>query len=397
MFSRVSVRFALALILAALFSIPQMSFAQLWEREPEKLTDSGGTDSNPVIIWCEHGFAVVWFRSNQLRYTLLDENCDQAKQPVTIYSTYWEFQDKVCDIAYRDGYFYVVFLEPVTAGKQVMLQRVHYNYDPVGARVQLTTGSYSHAFPRLVWNGKEFGLAYIRAHAGQGGYDVMFQRFNSQMEAIGQSKYIAAGSENKHFLDLVWSGKFWGLAWMHDTKTIVFQRLKRNGRLKQARRTVFSYPGAAYNPKGLDLIVRDGKAYALAFSWRKDQSEVEQVYFQRLRRNGKNLGQPVRASNTTVGARFPAVTWDALQRHYGVFWSDGRDKGMPPSYGIGIYATLLDARGVDYVRDYALDLNQSDDYQPAVANNGDVAVLVYTAQSGLKADIYAVKMICEAW
>ena len=128
MFSRVSMRFVLAAALAALFAIPQMSIAQkLWEQEPEKLTDGSGIDSHPRILWCEHGFGVVWFRSNELRYTLLDENCDQQKQPVTIYSTYWEFQEKECDIAYRDDYFYVVFLEVVGNGKQVMLQRVHYN------------------------------------------------------------------------------------------------------------------------------------------------------------------------------------------------------------------------------------------------------------------------------
>jgi len=121
-------RFVLAAALAALFAIPQMSIAQkLWEQEPEKLTDGSGIDSHPRILWCEHGFGVVWFRSNELRYTLLDENCDQQKQPVTIYSTYWEFQEKECDIAYRDDYFYVVFLEVVGNGKQVMLQRVHYN------------------------------------------------------------------------------------------------------------------------------------------------------------------------------------------------------------------------------------------------------------------------------
>ena len=248
-----------------------------------------------------------------------------------------------------------------------------------------------------MWNGKEFGLAYIHVHAGQASYDVMFQRFDKQMEKIGQPKYVATGSANKYFSDLVWSGKFWGLAWVQDLDTVVFQRLKRNGKNKQVRRTVFNYPGAEYSVKDLDLIVRDGKAYALAFSWRKEQSEVSQIYFQRLRRNGKNQGGIVRASNTTVKARYPALTWDGMQKHYGVFWSDGKDNGQPLSYGIGIYATLLDIKGVDYERDYALDLSQSNDYESAVANNGDVVVLVYAAYSGLNADIYAVKMICEAW
>jgi hypothetical protein len=390
-------RAALLLAAASLFALPQPSSAQLWEKDPVMLSGGNAIESYPVVAWGDHGFGVVWFRGdNEIRYTLLDENCVQSKQPTTIYSTHSEFDDKKASITYKDDLFYIVFLQYAEDGRQVFLQRVHYNYDPFGAAKQLTSGSGTRAFPKLVWNGTEFGLLYIRIYPGTTGRELYFQRYDGSFNEIGAPKLIAWNPNNLYFCDLVWTGKYWGVAWVHEDSVIHFQRLKIDGNTKGPRKTVFTSTNSQF-PKDIDLEPGDRGGFALAFSWKKGENDPSQIYVQLLRKNGKNMGRLRQASDSTIGARNPTITWDKLQKHFGVFWSDGRDKGIAPSYGIGIYASLLTKKGVPYEQDYQLTWTQADDREAMIVNNGDVALLVFTAYQGLDVDVFATRLICESW
>jgi hypothetical protein len=378
-----------AFIPALLLALPQESPAQSEDYNPVRLTSGKSVETHPIVAWGDHGFGVVWFKGNELRYTLLDENCQQSKKPITIYSG-WQLDDKNADIAYREDYFYVVFLDYDQYKQQVWLQRVHYDYTLSGSAEQLTFSSINHTYPRLVWSGKEFGLLYIIAYAGDTGRDLCFQCYDCEFNPIGEPTLITRAYNNLYFCDLVWSGNYWGVAWVHNDKYIYFQRLKRNGRMKGNMQGVFVSPDTQI-PKDVDLEPGDKGGYAVVFRWKANDTSPAQIYAQILRKNGKRNGPLRQVSNATVAASTPSITWDAPRKQYGVFWSDER------SNDIAIRASLLDRKGVVLKGDGQMTQTTAKDYDPKVVNNGDVAMLVFAAYKGLKADVYALSMICEDW
>ena len=149
------------------------------------------------------------------------------------------------------------------------------------------------------------------------------------------------------------------------------------------------------------MIVRDSKAYACAFRWRKIPAGPSQVWLQRMKKNGTKKGPRRQISHSTGVASEPAITWDRLLKQYGIFWSDNRDNeaplASPPTVSNNIYGALLNKAGVAYVTDHKLTDGAGQDRWPVAANNGDVAMLLWTRMLLPNMDIWSTRMIIEFW
>jgi len=392
------VRTIILLLLLVVFARP--AAAQFYEKSITNVTSSTAVEKFPAVEW-GNGFGVVWYRGNSLRYTRFDENNKQCKSPITIYTSPNGFFGYSPGIVYFNSLFHVIFVRKVGTYTHVFLRRVHYNYDPFGTARQLTSGDNYHSRPAVAYNGSEVGLAYIRS-AGDGKPNyIFFQRYDTLWNPVGIPVQVYKSSKYLDNLNLVWSGKYWGFAWVVNNKKIVFQRLRSNGKKKGGVKKVFSSNNSS-PPAWLRMVARDSGAYACAFNWRKGPSGgSQQIWFRRLRKNGKPTGPLRQISHSTGDAYEPALTWDRLQQHYGIFWSDTRDNeappGSPPSVGNNIYGALLSKAGVPYVTDTALTSTSGYDRWPAIVNNGDIAQLVWTRTYLPNMDIWSAAMICEFW
>jgi len=257
------VRTIILLLLLVVFARP--AAAQFHEKSITNVTSSTAVEKFPAVEW-GNGFGVVWYRGNSLRYTRFDENNKQCKSPITIYTSPNGFFGYSPGIVYFNSLFHVIFVRKVGTYTHVFLRRVHYNYDPFGTARQLTSGDNYHSRPAVAYNGSEVGLAYIRS-AGD-----------------GKPNY----------------GKYWGFAWVVNNKKIVFQRLRSNGKKKGGVKKVFSSNNSS-PPAWLRMVARDSGAYACAFNWRKGPSGgSQQIWFRRLRKNGKPTG-PLRQISHSTG------------------------------------------------------------------------------------------------
>ena len=391
--ARGMVRAALVAVCLVAATIP--ASAQFYESTPENVTASDVQEKNPAVAW-GNGFGAVWFRGNDIRYTRFDENNDQYDDPITIYTSSTGFVGDDLEVLYYNTLFYASFVRRTSPYSHIFVKRVHYDYDPFGPVKQLTSGDYYYEEPELAHNGTDFGFAYTRT-AGTGRTNfIFFQRLDNSLSPIGLPVQIYASKKSIEDLNLVWSGKFWGLAWVVNGKKIMIQRLRANAYKKGSRSTVFrSRNGAGLG--WLRMIRRDANAYACVFNWANPSPGPQQVWFLRLRQTGKRKGSLVQVSHTTTGAYEPTLTFDALLKQYGVFWSDTRDNSNSPPIGANIYGALLAANGTEYVADTALTMGSGQDRWPVIVNNGDVGQVLWTRFELPNMDIWSTRMIVEAW
>lgn len=390
---------SIPLFLAAL---PVFSQAQFYESTPVNISNSSFNETNPAVAWGSIYFGAVWFRGNDLIYAQVDENGAKVGNSFKIYTSPTGYWGKRLGFVYTGSNFVVAFARKVGNFTQIFLLRVHPSGDPLGTAVQVTSGQYHHSNPTLIWNGTVLGVAYFRTGSGLNDpHSVFFQRrqSNSGLSQVGGQVEVFTSLLYPDYLNLSWSGQFYALAWVLENEKIVFQRVKADGSLKGGLKTVFKTKSSS-GPADLKMKSRDAKAYAIAFRWKKKQNSGTQVFFQRLKKTGVKKGKIFQISHSPAasGATEPAITWDGLEKHYGVFWSDARDNASPPSMSNNLYAAKLRKNGKSIVADYRLTYSGPQDRFPAVVNNGDVALLAFTRFPTLvSGQIFVTRMIIEGW
>ena len=387
------VRFLFAAVIVAAAAVP--AAAQFYESTPENATASDVKEMNVAVAW-GNGFGAVWFRGDDIRYTRFDENNDQYDDPITIYTSPTGFVGDDLEVLYYNNLFYASFVRSTSPNSHVFVKRVHYNYDPFGPAKQLTSGNYYYGEPELAHNGTEFGFAYTRTAGADEVKYIFFQRLDNSLEPIGDPLRVFATKKDIDDLNLVWSGRYWGLAWIYNDKKIMIQRMRTNGTKKGARRIPFKSTNA-HGVGWLRMVRRDAGAYACVFTWATPAASAQQIWFMRLRKTGKRFGLARQVSTTTGTAYEPTLTFDSLLKHYGVFWSDTRDNSNSPLIAANIYGAQLRSNGTILVGDTAITMGSGQDRWPVAVNNGDVGQLMWTRFELPNMDIWSTRMIVEAW
>ena len=337
-----------------------------------------------------NNFGVTWYRGKQLRFARVDENADLLAPPITIYNSPSDFAGRAPSIIYADGQWHIAFVRRVNTYSHVFVRRVDSSGNTVGATLQVTSGKKHYLNPRLAIAGQEIGLGYFRAEPGNA-RSVHFQRMSTNGSTIGAPHEVYTSTLYADFLNLVWSGKFFGFSWVQDNKIILFQRVKTDGTKKGGLVTVFTSKTSAA-VLDLMMISRDAKAYALVFRWQGPTTSTYQAYFMRQKKNGKKKGVLRQVSHATSGVLVdgPTLVWDRLVKRYGVFWSDNRTNPYD------LYATKLNVGGGIVVSDYQFTNSNPQDRWPKIVSNGDVALLTYS-RFGPPFQIFVCKLIVEFW
>lgn len=383
-------------VFVSLLVLPAQASAQFYEQAVKNISNSDSVERRPVVVWNGY-FGVAWVRGNDIRFARLDENGNVVSGPATVYTSPVTLWGEDLHLVYGENKWLIAFAQRIGGQPKIYLLTLNPGGSPIGSAQQITTGSNYYHSPDIAWSGNEFGLAYVKETGGSGlTFTAEFQLLNNSGNKIGAPVAITSGTGYLSDINVCWSGKFFAVSWIGGNDKILLQRFRTSGAKKGGIVTVFN-SNNSNGPGGLKMITRDAKAYAIVFSWRSNSNPSQQVYFMRLRRNGKRKGVMRRISHdpSSGGSTEPAFVYDRLTKRYGIFWTDHRDQvsGMSAN----IYAAKLNNSGGIIVTDYAFTFDNPQDRWPEVATSGDAALLLFTRMVLPNMQIYVSKMIVEAW
>lgn len=384
------------LLFGILVILPARASAQFYESPVKNISKSESVERRPVVTWGDY-FGVVWVRGKDIRFARVDENGNVISGPATVHTSKEGLWGEDLHLVYTGSKWFIAFAQKFNGKSNIFLLTLNSGGSPLGAAQRITTGSLYYNSPGIAWSGNGFGLTYVKATGGLSSTNTLeFQLLNGTGAKSGAVVEITSGSNYLSDTNICWSGKFFAVAWIEENDEIHLQRLRTSGAKKGGIVTVFN-PNNSNAPGGLKMITRDAKAYAVVFAWRSNTNPSRQIYFMRLKKNGKMKGVMRQISHdpSSGGSFEPAVVWDRLTKRYGIFWSDQRDQisGMSAN----IYAAKLNGSGGIIVTDYPFTLDNPQDRWPTVATSGDAALLTFTRMVLPQMQVYCSKMIVEAW
>jgi hypothetical protein len=201
----------------------------------------------------------------------------------------------------------------------------------IGPEVRVTDNLGLSAYASLAWSGTEFGLAWRDDRDGN--HEIYFARLDAAGSLIGEARRISHADELSGWPSLVWNGREYGLAWHDETdggREIYFTRLRPNGDklMPDLRVTVDS--GMSSNPS----LVWSGEEYGVA--WHDDRDGNLEIYFARIDAAGEKIGSDERV--TVWSGESSQVELATSGTTYGLVWHDDRD-GAWEVYFARLYAS----------------------------------------------------------
>jgi hypothetical protein len=186
-------------------------------------------------------------------------------------------------------------------------------------------GSGGIADVALAWNGKLFAVAWSEAAGGS--RRVMLQRVRPGGEKIGPALQVSAAGGVNRQPQVAWSGEDWAVVWTNEVRT--------PGKDALAYRVFFSLvPAEAGAPRATSelkissaservALAATGREFGLA--WVENLDPMGSVvFFQRLARDGKLQGIPLKVSDEApLNCGRPDLAWAG--DGFGVTWHDDRE------------------------------------------------------------------------
>ncbi len=284
--------------------------------DPEiRVTAAAGVSSYPSVVWTGTEYGVAW-RDN------------------------------------RDGNEEIYFVRLNAAGLRLGTER------------RITNAAGASAWPSLVWNGEEYGLAWYDERDGN--REIYFTRLHASGNKIRSEVRITNNAALSQQPALDWSGKEWGIAW-HDNRfgntEILFARLDAAGTKLGGDLRITNSAGASENV----ALVSNGAIHGMA--WHDYRDGVWEIYFARVDLGGAKLGADLRLTNNASTSGWPDVAWNGSE--FGVFWHDQRDGVWE------LYERSVDTRGVPTSPETRLTFEGDGSYQPSVVWSGNGYALAW--------------------
>lgn len=260
---------------------------------------------------------------------------------------------------------------------EVYFARISESGETLGSERRITTDAAQSYSPSLVWNGEEYGLAWVDERDGSP--EIYFTRFSQEGERIGQETRVTTSLDSARLPSVVWADGEYGVAWedhRDDGIEIYFARLSSEGALvREVRITMIS--GGSSNPS----LLWTGEEYGLA--WDDNQvSFDEEIFLVRIDRDGEKLIDRIRVSNTYAQSILPTLAWTGSE--YLVAWNDGRDDNWE------IYFARITLDGD--VEEHRLSFDIADSYAPRVAWTGQTLGIVWQDNRGGYWNVYAAEV-----
>ena len=196
--------------------------------------------------------------------------------------------------------------------------------DDVPARIgfdrRLTVQAAASRTPVLVWNGADFGVAWLDERNQSS--EVYFTRISATGERLSPDvrvSNLAAGGTARD-VRAVWGDGGFGVAWTDNragNNDIYFARLNADGVLQGDNLRVTDNPADQRTP----TIAWAAGEYGLAWRDSREGHGLE-IYFTRLSADGRKLGDDLRVTEDPGQSVTPTLAWNG--QSYGLLWRDFR-------------------------------------------------------------------------
>jgi hypothetical protein len=254
---------------------------------------------------------------------------------------------------------------------------------PTGPAVHV--GGYIPNFGRprcdIGWSGNSYGVVFVYE------FEIRFRRFDAGLDEIGSEKLVAFAPNGIADPDVVWTGQEYGVAWSGARETssleIFFRRVSDNGDpLSPDTRVTFASRNSEY-----PSLVWTGSQFGIA--WQDFRDGRLEIYFARLDANGNKLGADTRVTTHVSGAAqddegHPSLIWDG--QAFELVWADSRDGTL------GIYWAKLDASGTKRTPDIRVSSPASKATFPSFAAAGQDSWVAWQDVRGGAAEVYIARL-----
>ena len=218
-------------------------------------------------------------------------------------------------LAYNGTSFGVVWKDTRSANrnKETYFAKLNLRGQKEGVDVKVSNGEAEYAYPKIAWNGNDYGVFWAGGWAPVGASStLLYRRVDSNGSLLGDITTLVSTSSNQDRtylvdIEVVWTGDRYGIFWTKvdsvfgSRQEVYFFTADRFGtRLTPDLQLISELGGSS-----LDIQVAwNGNGYGLVYG----------TYFRRIDAAGNTLLGPV-----SLGlGRYPKVTWDGSG--YGVTW-----------------------------------------------------------------------------
>ena len=256
--SRFSFPFLATLIIIAPLALPVDARAECAVIDPPAevrvTTDNDFFSNKPQIGWTDAAtFGITWMEGNyddptKLYYNTVDDTgqvgpadlqISDNEAQVTVLSSVWTgSQFGTCWHDNRNGDFEIYFTRYDAAGT------------PAGADVRVTDSAGFSWYPRIEWNGTDFGVLFQDNRDGQA--DIYFTAVDSSGNKLFLERKITNTVDVCTVPDLSWDGSDYGLVWEDHrgaNPQIYFAKIDVAGNQVVAPKQIVESPAGSYKPR----------------------------------------------------------------------------------------------------------------------------------------------------
>jgi putative metal-binding protein len=303
--------------------ICDLSCTRLARRSAElQLTSGPLLHTNPSIVWTGNEYGVVWDASDAggpatgIFFNRLSAAGQKAGLDVQVSEG-----GEACrpSLVWTGMEFGVTWQDPCNGISEVYFARLGPDGGRIGDPVRVSDADpRTSSGPRLVWTGSGFGVAWTDTRDGN--LEIYFALLNRSGLKVTQDLRITSANGASLFLDLVWTGSEFALAWtdFRDSTSgqseVYFNRLSSSGAKLGTDIRVTSSAGASDFPS----LAWTGSEFALA--WHDSRTGTIQVYFTRLDEIGGKIQEDLQLSDPSLAASYPSATWNGEE--FLVAWGD---------------------------------------------------------------------------
>ncbi|MDP3277896.1 MAG: hypothetical protein Q8Q09_22115 [Deltaproteobacteria bacterium] len=293
----------------------------------------------PDVVWTGSGFAIAWtaIRDEEaLDVFVARVDASGARQGDVIKVSTSREMDLFARVAWTGQRIAVAWLR--FNGEDSMSARLSL-YDAQGTRVGaervIREGFLTLGMPSLLTSGANLTLTYNAFDLRRGQCQLLVQRIDGDGKAQAPVVVNAERKINAAVAAAI-DGESVSVAWEdgmfeEETNTLAFARVT-GSRIDVRRTPLTNGRSASFQPSAAT-----GTEGTMGLAWSDNRSGRFGVLMQRVGRNGRVAGEPMRLNPGQSEALFPSVTWSGSE--YAVAWSDTRRGDL------GVYVARVGADG----------------------------------------------------
>jgi len=347
---------------------------------PARFSSAAVVTDVSSIVWSGSEWAVAWedsrYFDHEIMFARLDE--DGAVVGAELRVTNHAASSRDPSMAWTGSEYAIAWRDNPDTTVEILLARVSADGTKLGTDVQVTAGAGYVDGPDIVWTGSELGLAWHDDRDGN--QEIYCARLDPTGAAIGSHVRVTNEAAESRWVAMAWGGSEYGLVW-RDGRTpswddVWFTVLDGDGTKLVSDTRISGDVGWAWFPD----IAWAGSNWGIV--WMDDRhSFVWEIYLGRWDSSGAAVGSEVRVTDDAGSSEIPVVAWSGSE--LAVMWLDDRLATYYP------YVARIDESGAKVTSDVQLmSAADADAFAPSVAWSGSSWGLSWFDQGTVQPGMY---------